>query len=558
MLAVLLLMALALPQQTQTIDWASDTQAEAFRYGPFPQCASGGFGAGKTWDYCMKGLWLSDTFPRNRGVIARRVAKELRTTTMATFYKLCPPSAYARVGGGRRNDQEGYLKLAGSGSEILFLHFEDPETQAMLRGLEINWFLIDQAEEAPEIMEEVFDILLGRLSRWDVAQVPQWLLNQEQAAGREWAYINPRTGRPAPPPYAMIACNPDVELHWIYRRFHPESPERTEKKLPELDTTTGEPTGRMVSYADLGYRMFEMPSLENRFLSETNKQQLLAHDDAFLRRYVYGKWGIPEGAIHLIPPESLIPGDPDLLEYFRNACTLHRTLDHGDSSPTCCLWWAVDKSGNVFCFREYYLPNALISSHRQNITSLSEYERYEFNLADPSIFYKVQKLGSAPSTNNREHGGKWSVADEYADVTNLPRQNAIFWQPADNNELGTRNRINEYLRVDPDRIHPITKQKGSPRLFFVAANESYPQGCVHCVRETRAQRRVKIGTDMGRPVFSDERDPNIVDHAHDPVRYFIASRPPVFVHEAGPAPRNSFAGQQQMAEQYRRQMRRRR
>jgi hypothetical protein len=38
---------------------------------------------------------------------------------------------------------------------------------------------------------------------------------------------------------------------------------------------------------------------------------------------------------------------------------------------------------------------------------------------------------------------------------------------------------------------------------------------------------VKIGTDMGRPVFSDERDPNVSDHAYDCVRYLVASRPPI-------------------------------
>jgi hypothetical protein len=38
----------------------------------------------------------------------------------------------------------------------------------------------------------------------------------------------------------------DSELHWIYRRFHPESSEWQEK------------------YRRLGYRLFDMPSLDNR------------------------------------------------------------------------------------------------------------------------------------------------------------------------------------------------------------------------------------------------------------------------------------------------------
>jgi hypothetical protein len=38
---------------------------------------------------------------------------------------------------------------------------------------------------------------------------------------------------------------------------------------------------------------------------------------------------------------------------------------------------------------------------------------------------------------------------------------------------------------------------------------------------------VKVGTDAGCPVFSDERDPNIADHGYDLLRYAIAARPGV-------------------------------
>ena len=100
-------------------------------------------------------------------------------------------------------------------------------------------------------------------------------------------------------------------------------------------------------------------------------------------------------------------------------------------------------------------------------------------------------------------GGRRSVSDEYADVLSQPRHTAIFWQPADNNELGTRNRISEFLRFDPERIHPITKERGAARLFFVKRNDTYPNGVQHILRETRAQRRLKAGTESGRPPVPD-------------------------------------------------------
>jgi phage terminase large subunit len=474
------------------LDWASDTQKAVFEYGPFPCLASGGFGSSKSFAFCLKALWLSDTFPNNRGVVARKEFEMLKNTTMSTFFKICPPESYQN--GGRRSDSEKILRL-NNGSEILWMHLDDPETENVIRGLEINWFFLDQAEE---IEEEIFDMMLARLGRWDKATVPDWMIEKEGGI-KKWAWLNPATGKPLVPTYPMLACNPDTELHWLWRRFHPDSSEWRDK------------------YAKKNYKMFQMDSRENKFLPKQNLDAMLEQDESFVRRFVYGQWGIPEGQIHFVDPLSIIEGSDEIVRYLNNSCTLHRSMDHGDASPTCCLWWAVDRSGNVIFYREYYVPNRLVSDHRKAITELSQYEKYDFNLADPSIFFLTQQ----------KHGGRWSTADEYSDCRNLPRETAIFWQPADNNELGTRNRINEYLRVDPKRIHPFTKNEGSPRLFFLQKSSSFPYGCDHVLRQTRSARREKVGSEQGRPIFSDERDDKLPDHAYDPLRYAMASRPPI-------------------------------
>ena len=150
-----------------------------------------------------------------------------------------------------------------------------------------------------------------------------------------------------------------------------------------------------------------------------------------------------------------------------------------------------------------------------------------------------------------KQGGRWSVADEYADVQSQPRDTAIFWQPADNNELGTRNRINEYLRFDEERIHPVTRERGAARLFFVKGTDTYTNGVQHILRETRAQRRLKVGTDLGKPIFSDERDPGIVHHGYDVLRYAIAARPSVPTAKSNQVG-GTFARAQRLSKQYRR------
>lgn len=523
-------------REPQQWEWASDTQEKVFWHGPTPLCVAGGYNAAKTTGLLKKILFLSETFPKNRGVIYRATAKHLKETTMPSFFKHCPEEMW--IYGGKRVDSEFYLKF-NNGSEILWMHMEDADKEQVIDGLEINWFFGNQAEQT---QEEIFDRLMLRLGRWDKTEVPQHVVDEYQRTfNAPWPWVHEHTKRLMPPTYPMLDCNPDTELHWIWRRFHPESPEHWEKKIPETDDF-GKETGKLRSYHDLGYTFYNATMLENRFATKSQKQLALSKDKYYVRRYVYGDWKIPEGQIHDIPKESLIVGDPITVDYLRRTCTLHRILDHGDSAPTCCGWAAVDADGNIFFYREYYMPNTLISEHRRNITSLSYQERYVSNLADPSIFH--------PSM--QKEGKRWSVQDEYEDCVNLPRDTAIFWRKGDNDEMGTRNRINEFLRLqgtgkfladgtEEPRIHPITKELGLwPRLFFVTKTLAYPQGCDHIIRETRSQRREKLGMDNGRPVYSDDRDKKIPDHGYDIVRYEIASRPRSATERARQYGRKSF------------------
>jgi len=207
---------------------------------------------------------------------------------------------------------------------------------------------------------------------------------------------------------------------------------------------------------------------------------------------------------------------------------LCRVLDHGDSAPTCVGWFAA-LGGVYIAFREYYVANRLISYHRQAIADLSGNENYESNYADPSIFKRT----------SQKSGGFWTVADEYktADL----KAPTLFWQPADNNEFATRNRINELLAPKPGFRHPVTGESPAPGLYFIESSESYPNGCREIIRQTAAQRKLSLGTIDGKTIYSDDRDENITDHGYDVVRYYCAmhgTQPRQ--HERRP-PRNSFA-----------------
>lgn len=543
----------ATSSETQVIDFAGPKQEDGFRYGPAPLVMSGAYNSAKTVTMCLKSLYISDIYPGYRWFVGRKVWDELRKTTMSSFFKFCPRQAYEPYG--RRSDTEKILEL-NNGSSYIWGHLDDPDTLTLVRGLEINGFLLDQMEE---LYEEIFTALLPRLGRWDKVTVPDSVrIQYELQTGKPWPWVHQETGKVMPPSYALGTCNPDHELHWIYERFHPESTRHWEKHIPVekeprlLADGTFAPVGALISYHDLGYRMIELSAYDNKYATRQSLQEMESQDETWKRRFLHGKWGIPEGQIHKVTPESILEPTPAVLTHIMHNCTLHRSMDHGDSAATCVLWWGVDRDGNIFCFREYYKPNALISEHRQNVAGLSKFERYQFQLADPAIF----------AASMQKHGMRWSVAHEYADCVNMARENAIFWTPGDNDEFGTRNRISEYLRpqgvwqfepevgelAEVDRIHPITKEKGRwPRLYLVKKSDEYPNGCDQAIRQLKSQRRMKIGTENGKPIFSDDRDEKIPDHAYDPVRYFMASRPPLPTSLPKRWAAGSFMGRRAMA-----------
>lgn len=494
------------------IEWASESQKLFFERGPAPTLASGGFGSSKTFGAILKLLYLADIFPGYRAVIIRRRYNELWKTTLPTLFKLVTPDMYSQ---GRRNDQLGELVL-NNGSRFDFIHLERADISSVLMGLEINAALFDQAEE---MLEDTYDILTARLGRWDKAFVPPQLIeDHEKATGQDWPYVNAVGARMAPS-YMLLTCNPDIEIHWLWRRFHPDSKEWQEK------------------WRHLGYQMINFDSRDNKFLGQQNLTEMLSKEETWQKRYVRGEWGRPEGVLFDVSPLSILDPTPELLDYITNHCTLHRVMDHGFSAPTCCLWCGVDKEDNTFIYREYYLASDQIREHRANITAMSMGEKYASNLADPAIH--AQMPG--------KQGGRWSVADEFVDCRIYPASTRIWWNKADNNEMASRARLKEYLRVDPDRIHPITREKGAPRLFFLQRTDTYPNGCQFAINETKAARLHKVGTINGKPIFSDERDGKVPDHALDPIRYFLLSRPGKAQPTIPSVSSNTFAGYEKLA-----------
>lgn len=363
-----------------------------------------------------------------------------------------------------------------NGSTIYWLHLDNVD-ESTLRGLEINSYLVDQAEE---ISEQVYDVLNARIGRWDGAQVPSELLEQYP----EWP-CNDKTHSYVVPSYGMLLVNPDTQFHFIYRKFHPDSLERDSKSF------------------------FVEGSWDPSLGSTETYQKALQHDDEWVAKYVRGEWGISNAQIHRVYSDSLIDYSDELLDKIKRKGNLFRVLDHGDASPTACGWFcALD--GVYICYREYYVPGKVISYHRKAITELSDSESYTCNYADPSIFHK----------EGNRNGGFWSVADEY--LSREIEGHPIAWLKADNNEHATRNRINELLRPSTKYTHPVTGESPAPGIYFIKRSVEYPGGVSHAITELGSQRRKLIGYFDGKAIYSDDREESVADHAYDFVRYFVA------------------------------------
>lgn len=467
------------------------------------QCGSGGFGNGKTTIFCKKIQTLLFTFPKYRVAILRRKASDLVRTTQATFFSWCPEEMYDPSRGGNRVDSRNYCKFI-NGSEVFWLHLDDFD-ENVVRGLEVNSVFIDQAEE---IAENIYLMLDARVGRWQFADIPPHLNPQDFP-------LNSATGRRIVPAYMMIGCNPDTKLHWIYKRYHPDSEDYTKLRVNKV-------TGKEYRYCDT-HVMYQASSLDNPALTEDNRLTLTERDDAFVDRFVLGKWGVAEGTIHKINSLSLIDNvSKTFVSELLRSAQLYRILDHGATGITACLWVAAWKNWHII-YREYYREGLIVSEHRANIDALGRSltdehgkmidEKYLGNFADPSIFHK----------SSEKYGGFWCTADEYSDIsmTNAP---AIHWSPADNNELMTRNRINELLYVSERVSHPFTGVSPSPRIFFLRKCTTLPDGCDIVITQTQSQKRKEIGTIDGIKQFSDDRDDGIPDHLYDTLRYYTSTR----------------------------------
>ena len=118
----------------------------------------GAMGGGKSFWLCAEAINNAMKFAGHRLALVRKELSVARRTIVVSFFSICPPEII-------QNFNKSSLEITFiNGSKLYFIEADigkDPLLNK-LKGLEIGWFGID---EANEVSKDVYDVLKTRM-RW--------------------------------------------------------------------------------------------------------------------------------------------------------------------------------------------------------------------------------------------------------------------------------------------------------------------------------------------------------------------------------------------------------
>lgn len=208
----------------------------------------GAMGGGKSWFLCAEAIKQAMKYKGNRIVIVRKELSVLRRTILITFLSICPKEII-------KDFNQSLLQITFiNGSILTFIDAnisKDPLLQK-IKGLEIGWFGID---EANEVSVEVYNLLKTRL---------RWVLPD----GTKPNYEGRLTSNPEP-------C-------WLIPSFI-QSSNPNEVYIQALTTDNYDEKSEYVQ------------NLKEAFKDNSN----------LLRKYLFADWSMVDTINQLIPSESI-------------------------------------------------------------------------------------------------------------------------------------------------------------------------------------------------------------------------------------------------------------
>lgn len=124
----------------------------------------GGAGGGKTWEGCFWMASMCENYPNTRWGLGRKELKNLKRTTLVTFYKVCAHYGWKAGVHYKVNLQDAVIRW-WTGSEIVLMDLSYmPSDPLFLRlgGLELTGAFIDESNEVNITAIEILKSRLGR------------------------------------------------------------------------------------------------------------------------------------------------------------------------------------------------------------------------------------------------------------------------------------------------------------------------------------------------------------------------------------------------------------
>lgn len=227
----------------------------------------------------------------------------------------------------------------------------------------------------------------------------------------------------------------------------------------------------------------------NEFLSDKDREyfeDMKVTDPQRYKTAGLGQWGIERGQFfrewderkHLVAPFAI---PPDWIKF--------RAMDWGCAKPYCCLWFAVDYDGNLWCYRELYgwggKPNVGTGETAAEVgRKIVQLERREENISygvlDSACWAKTGVPCVAEEINNQLYAAKLPTfgksAKGRAEGANAIKQRLI----------GNKNSAGEYVPAikffttclhTARTIPMIAHDKHNPETYDTDAEDH----CVDCI-----------------------------------------------------------------------------
>ena len=421
----------------------------------------GAAGGGKTKAIVMDALFRCLRSPGTTACIFRRTYQELEDTDIKEA-QASYPEGLATYNAGRHE-----FRLV-NGSKILFRHCENAADRFKYSGIEIQFMYFDELTAFEQV---VYDFLKTRL-------------RAKKALGVT--------------PIIRSASNPGNIGHgWVKKMFVDAGPYMSIQTQEIYSETLHKSKKIRTQY---------IPSLamENPFITDDYIFELEQKPPALRAALLNGDWDSFEGMVftefkndpehyedrkwtHVIAPFDI---PVDWPRYF--------AFDHGYSKPFACQWWAMDFSGRLYLYREWYGCKArqanvgLELSPSQIVDGILAREEKETQdnlhidrVADPAIF-------------DKSRGD--SVADQMAPGFGGRKRGVIFTR-GDHSRMPGKMQFHERLRFDRD---------GRPGMYIFST----------CGDWLRTVPNLPYSQTKPEDIDSDAED-----HDYDATRYLLMDHP---------------------------------